>query len=104
MTQKMKIDIIVPIYYNNNKPIEYIVLEDISNMILEKFGGLTVFSGLSGYWKQDNKIYQDESLLYSIVMDDNNVNNQALIKLKDYMRIQLRQIEIFMTKSSLEVI
>ena len=102
----IKIEITIPLFYNDKKPIEQIKLDKIKNDLLKKFGGLTISGTNNGYWLDNNKEYQDLSKTYTIITELYNISDtEHFIKIyKKWLEDNLDQKEIFIVISDVKTI
>jgi hypothetical protein len=61
-------DIFVPLYYNDGRPVEIEKLQELQEVLLDKFDGLTYFPQPNkGFWKMAGVTYCDEIVVYRVV-------------------------------------
>lgn len=66
LQNKVKLHFKLPIFYNDGNPVELQKLADVKNYFIETYGGLTIDSESSGYWKDDGALFKDQVLEYSV--------------------------------------
>lgn len=91
----LKVDITIPLFYNDNKPIESYKFDTIKHELIGNYGGLTETLGLKGYWIKDNKMFKDYNILYTVICDNNKDNIKYFKDLKIRLESIFRQYEIF---------
>ncbi|MBA2655948.1 MAG: hypothetical protein H0U70_03075 [Tatlockia sp.] len=66
------IELFLPIYSNKNKKFSKELFQQTYDELVNKFGGLTVYSRvpMQGFWQKNDKIVKDELIIYE-VMDEN---------------------------------
>ncbi len=97
--QQHKVEILLPLTYNNKKPIEGKKYVDTYKQILNQFNGCTQDkTSLIGGWKdpKTNKKYKDINICYWVICVDSIDNTHFLEKLKDRLKIRFEQDEIMM--------
>jgi|SRR6185436_6568773 len=100
----IKIEITIPLNYNDGKKIKQKKLDYIRDYILSKFGGLTITSNQAGYWVSKNKIYTDLVRTYIIVTESTKQNIKWIEDLKQLLKTELKQEDIFIIKSEVKLI
>lgn len=102
----IKIEITIPLFYNDKTPIESFKLDKIKNDLLKQFGGLTISNQNIGYWLDDNKEYQDLSKTYTIITELYNIGEtESFIKsYQKWLEHNLEQEKIFIVISDVKTI
>ena len=100
----LKIDITIPLFYNNGNKIEKRYLDYIRDKLIVRFGGLTVINGIIGYWKDNNKLYTDINNIYSVIYDNNDFNLNWFKDFKQELKTLLQQKDIFMVINEVHLI
>lgn len=102
-----KIEIFIPLYYNDNTPIEIEKIEKTRLELLKKFGALTGMpsnsdTALDGWWTHQGKIYRDKISTFRV--DCNDFNQRFWTKYKSLLKKRFRQEEIYITRSEINTI
>ena len=95
----IRVDIYLPLYYNNNQRIEKSKFVDTFNELVEMFGGCSADQySILGSWKDPNSdtIYNDENRIYHIICEDKEENRTILRKYKEKLKERFQQKEIMM--------
>jgi hypothetical protein len=96
---QIKVEILLPLYYNDKKRIEeekYLITYD---EIVERFRGCTIDNTplIGGWADPDTKEkYEDESIAYWIVCKRTKENVTFLRKLKGTLKKRFKQLDIMM--------
>ena len=98
-----KIDITIPLNYNDGKPIEYIKFDKIERELLREFNGLTISGENKGFWLDDRTVYLDTNKIYSVVTDKIDVITW-IKSYKKWLEHNLEQKEIFIVISEVSII
>lgn len=92
----IKIDITIPLFYNDKTPIEQIKLEKIQRELRTKFGGLSISGNIQGQWynNEDLNVYYDTNQIYTVVGYDDDIISW-IRGYKLWLEHNLEQKEIF---------
>jgi len=83
---QLKVEILIPTYYNNGTSIEQEKYNALFNELVKEFGALSENnSTLNGYWinPQDNKAYVDKNKEYWIIVPDTEENKQYFVNIQN---------------------
>ena len=103
----IKIEIIIPIYYNDKTPIEDENFNLIYDTIKEKFSGVNVeVSNIKSQWldQTTKKYIRDVNRRLWVICEDTEQNRNYFKSLKDPIEKILRQKEILMFITPIELI
>lgn len=100
----LKIDITIPLFYNNGDKIEKRYLDYIRDKLITRFGGLSIINGILGYWKDNNKLYTDINNIYSVIYDNNDFNLNWFKDFKQELKTLLQQKDIFMVINEVNIL
>lgn len=102
-----RIEIYLPLKYNDGRPIEGTKFEDLQHEILDRFGGVTLIQPqfpLRGLWRSKAKVFQDEIVVFN-VMDFRSGKELETIRylerLKKRLKKEFAQLEILITLQDL---
>jgi hypothetical protein len=105
---ELRVDIIIPLFYQDNTPIEDEVLVEVHDEIITVFDeGLTKDqSNVDGVWKHPQKKVYVKEVNRSVwaVCDDTPQNRQACRKLMAFIQTKTKQHTIFMTWTPTEIV
>ncbi len=100
-----RFEILLPLSYNDGRPIERVKFTLTNRGFLEKFGGLTTDSvEIQGAWKYGTAVLHDRLVRLTI---DSDRPRQALLFLrryKDVLKTRFDQIDIWITAHDVEII
>lgn len=102
--QRIKIEILIPKYYNDGQQIEGRKHGLTYREIFKQFKGCTQDkSPLLGSWidSKTGKKYKDRNFAYWVIYDDNYDNVYFLDRLKDILKERYEQDEIMMYHTSI---
>jgi len=88
-------DIFLPLFYNDGSPIESRKYQELQELLLEQFDGLTYFPQPNqGYWRFGDITYRDEIVIYRVISQDSSASREYLGKLKERLKREFQQHEI----------
>ncbi|HJT84894.1 MAG TPA: hypothetical protein VJ697_10465 [Nitrososphaeraceae archaeon] len=98
-SSSIRVDIYLPLFYNNNKRIEKLKFVDTFNELVGMFDGCSADQySILGSWKDPHSdaLYNDENRIYHIICEDTEENRTILRKYKEKLKERFRQKEIMM--------
>ncbi len=97
-------DIYIPLYYNDQSPVEAKKFQDLQNYLLEHFDGLTYFPQPNeGYWKVGDVTYRDEIVIYRVVAKLRPAR-RLLLQLKEELKKAFKQEAILIVERDVKVL
>lgn len=99
-----KIEITIPLRYNDGRPIEKIHLDKIKRELLTKFGGLSISAEIEGFWTKDNITYNDYNKIYTVVTKEDSELESWINGYKKWLEYILNQKQIFILISEVSII
>jgi hypothetical protein len=105
---QIKVEIILPLYYNDRTRIERYKFIKTYDEIIERFNGCTVNpTPLVGGWKdpESGTVYKnEENVLYYVICEDDSKNKEVLTNLKQILKERFQQNEIMMYITKVDVL
>ena len=96
--QQLKVEILVPIFYNNGTNVEDEKYRILFEELVKQFGAVSSEDNnvINGYWinPQDNKAYADKNKVYWIIVPDTEENRQYFINLQNKLESLFKQESI----------
>ncbi len=96
--QQLKVEIMVPIFYNNGTNVEAEKYRILFEELVMQFGAVSSEDNnvINGYWinPQDNKAYADKNKVYWIIVPDTEENKQYFINLQNKLESLFKQESI----------
>jgi hypothetical protein len=96
--QQLKVEILVPIFYNNGTNVEAEKYRIMFEKLVKQFGAVSSEDNniINGYWinPQDNKAYADKNKVYWIIVPDTKENRQYFVNLQDKLESMFNQESI----------
>ena len=98
-------DIFIPLTYNDGSSIEPEKFLALRKRLLDSFNGFTFFPQPNkGFWKMDEVVYQDEIVVYRVVSKYVRTARAYIRRLKEDLKRDLRQEEIFIIERDVETL
>ena len=95
---QLKVEILVPIFYNNGTNVEAEKYRIMFEELVKKFGAVSSEDNniINGYWinPQDNKAYADKNKVYWIIVPDTEENRQYFVNLQNKLESLFKQESI----------
>ena len=92
-------DIFVPLSYNDGSPVEPEKFQDLQEVLLEHFGGLTFFPQPNrGFWRMAGVTYRDEIVIYRVIGAAGEKSRRFLEDLKERLKADFDQEEILIVQ------
>jgi hypothetical protein len=104
MTKQIKVEITIPLRYNDGSPIETVRIDKIKRELVREFGGLSISGEIEGYWTKDNVTYCDFNKIFTVVCDDTEQNISWLTGYKFWLKQLLDQKDIFIVVSEVKTL
>jgi hypothetical protein len=98
-------DIFIPLYFNDGTPIEAVKFQELQEVLLGQFGGLTFFPQPNkGFWRMAEITYRDEIVIYRVIAASAETSRDFLAKLKQRLKIELDQEEILIVERDVQTL
>ncbi len=92
-------DIFVPLYFNDGSPVAAEEFQELQDILLSQFGGLTFFPQPNrGFWRMAEVTYRDEIVIYRVIGSDAEESREFLGKLKQRLKTDFQQEEILIVE------
>jgi hypothetical protein len=96
--QQLKVEILVPIFYNNGTNVEAEKYRILFEELVKQFGAVSSEDNnvINGYWinPQNNKAYADKNKVYWIIVPDTEENRQYFVNLQNKLESLFKQESI----------
>jgi hypothetical protein len=103
--QKRRYEILLPLAYNDGRPMSGEALEQTREELIARFGGLSLLpEPVRGYWVHEGTRYEDQSVRVVIDVDDTPENRQFFLDFKPTLLQRFEQIEIHLISYVIEVL
>jgi hypothetical protein len=85
---------LVPVHDNEETPISRQFWTELDTRLLMAFGGMTRNPGVTGVWRAEDRIYEDESIQYNVALVS-WWDLPTLLSIVDWVRESTRQEAIY---------
>src|SRR6266567_3954114 len=101
----IRFEILLPLYYNDGRPIEPQKFVQTDGELVQQFGATSTDTVVvRGRWFYQGTIYHDQLLRVRLDVEDTPDNWQALRGLKEIMKSRFEQLDIWITAHRIEII
>ena len=104
MVKQIKVEITIPLRYNDGSPIETERIDKVRKELVREFKGLSISGEIEGYWVKDNITFCDFNKIFTIVCDDTQKNLDWLTGYKNWLNYSLDQHDIFIVISEVKTL
>jgi hypothetical protein len=103
--QVKEYELYVPLSYNDGSSIESEKLLRIRARLLEQFGSLTFFPQHNdGFWTMGGVTFRDSIVIYRVVTDKTRTARKFFRQLKEELKTDLKQEEIFIVEKDVNIL
>lgn len=109
MKSAYRFDIYLPLKYNDGTDIEPEKFQETRRELVDKFGGLTWIGNIGrpailGFWREEEKIFQDENDLFVIYTEREEVYKEYFRQYKEVLKQRFKQREIFIAVEEVTIL
>ena len=104
MVKQIKVEITVPLRYNDGSPIETERIDKVRKELVREFKGLSISAEIEGYWIKDNITFCDFNKIFTVVSDDTEQNLTWLTGYKKWLKHTLDQHDIFIVVNEVKTL
>ena len=91
--------------YNDGSPVPQEKVDEVIAFIHERFGAASFETQtIRGLWRHDGKIYRDSPVRLFADVADTAENREWFVQLKERLKRDFQQFEIWMTSHPIEVL
>ena len=101
----IRFEILLPLFYNDGRPIERDKFLLTDDELVERFGATTTDTvAVRGRWLYQSTLYQDQLIRVRLDLDDNPENWQAVRAVKETLKARFDQVDIWITAQRIEIV
>jgi hypothetical protein len=104
MVKQIKVEITIPLRYNDGSPIEEKRIDKVRKDLVKEFDGLSISSETEGYWIKDNITFCDFNQIFTVVCDKTELNLTWFKIYKKWLKQLLDQHDIFIVISEVKTL
>jgi hypothetical protein len=105
MSAFCRFEILLPLAFNDGRPIPREFLADAAAEIQRRFGGVSWESqAIEGIWRSGEIEYRDQLNRLFVDAEDSEENRQFFINLKARLKSRFQQLDIWLTVHPIEVL
>ena len=105
MMRKKRYEMLLPLRFNNGRPVDPDLFEQTRHEIIAQFGAMTIQpSAVQGVWVHEGSSYEDELLRYVVDVEDTPENHQFFVTFKAMLLERFQQIEIYIVSYPVEIL
>ncbi len=95
----------MPLTHNDGRPVSPEKLKQTREEIVAEFGAISISpSPIQGIWAHEGKRYEEESIRFTIDVDDTLENQQFFLQLKAGLLERFEQIEIYIASYPVDIV
>jgi hypothetical protein len=95
--RKRRYEILLPLKYNDGRPVSVEILNQTRDDLLARFEGITVSPhSVLGVWQHEGQRFEDELVRVTVDVEDTQENHSFFSNFKSILLERFEQIEIYM--------
>jgi hypothetical protein len=100
-----RFEILLPLYYNDGRPIEREKFVQTNDELVDQFGAVSTDSvTVRGLWRYQSTLYHDQLIRARVDVEDGPENLQAMRDLKETWKARFEQLDIWITAYRIDVV
>lgn len=105
MNALRRYEILLPLRYNDGQPVPEADLAEVVLELRRQFHAVSSETQIiQGHWENEGIVFRDELVRIFVDVPDTNEHRQFFIKFKERLKERFRQVDIWLTTHSIEVI
>lgn len=101
----IRFEILLPLFYNDGRPIEREKLLQTDDELVRLFGAVSTHAVIvRGLWTYQSTLYHDQLLRCRVDVQDCSENWQAMRDLKETLKVWFEQLDIWVTAYRIEIV
>jgi hypothetical protein len=100
-----RFEILLPLYYNDGRPIEREKFVQTNDELVDQFGAVSTDSvTVRGLWRYQSTLYHDQLIRARVDVEDSPENLQTMRDLKETWKARFDQLDIWITAYRIDVV
>jgi len=100
-----RFEILLPLQFNDGRPVPHSMLADTAREIERRFGGVSWESqAIEGIWRQGGAEYRDRLNRVFVDAEDTPDNRQFFLTLKQRLKAEFQQLDVWVTVHLIEIL
>ena len=101
----IRFEILLPLFYNDGRSIEPEKFLATDDDLVRTFGATSTDQvTVRGQWKYQSTVYSDQLIRVRMDVEDSAENREAMLALKETLKLRFEQIDIWITAHRIDVI
>jgi hypothetical protein len=101
----IRFEILLPLFYNDGRPIEPEKFLATDDEIVQAFGATSTDQvTVRGRWKYQSIVYSDQLIRVRVDVEDTAENQNAMRLLKETLKARFEQLDIWITAHRIDII
>ncbi len=98
-------EILLPLRYNDGAPVPEDLVGDVIVAVRERFGAASFETQtIRGVWQHEGQVYKDDLMRLFADVPDTQTNREWFVALKERLKRDFQQLDIWMTAHPIEVL
>ena len=103
--RKRRYEMLLPLVYNDGRPVEPEKHEKTREELIARFGAVSLLPAtLRGAWVHEGHRYEEDFIRLLVDVPDTRANRQFFLRLKATLLKRFEQLEIYIVSYSLDVL
>ncbi len=105
MSAYCRFELLLPLEFNDGRPVPREYLAEIAIEIQRRFGGVSwETQAIEGIWRQGGVAYRDRLNRVFVDAEDSKENREFFRSIKNRLKSQLQQLDIWLTVHPIEIL
>lgn len=97
--------ILLPLSFNDGRPVPAELRLQTYEELMARFGGLTIDEvAVTGYWQHEGRRYEEPAKRVTVVGEDSAENDAFMVEFKESLGRRFGQIEIWISAQRIELL
>jgi hypothetical protein len=101
----IRFEILLPLFYNDGRPIEAEKIAATDDELIQSFGATSSDTVVvRGRWQYQSTIYSDQLIRVRVDVADTPENWESMRRLKEVLKTRFEQLDIWITAHRIEIV